>query len=75
MSKILAELREKNKLTQEDMALKLGISRSYYGHIENGVRNPTYGLAKRIANIFNVKVEEIFFNPDGFRLKHTGTEA
>ena len=68
-NKKLIELRESKELTQEDMAKLLNISRSFYGHIETGTRNPSYGLAKKIASIFEVKVEEIFFNLDSFRLK------
>jgi len=65
----LIELRENRKLTQEEMAELLGISRSFYGHIETATRNPTFGLAKKIAMIFGVPVEEIFFDLEGFRMK------
>jgi len=35
----LRELREKNNLTYQDMADKLGICKAYYWQIENGNRN------------------------------------
>ena len=80
MRQKLIELRESNGFTQEDMATKLSISRSFYGHIETGNRNPSYGLAKKIAGIFGKNAEDIFFDIDGFRLKQltyqpTGTEG
>lgn len=65
----LIELRENANLTQEDMAERLGISRSFYGHIETGTRNPSYGLARKIANIFGVNVDDVFFDLDCFRMK------
>ena len=75
----LIEEREKTAMSQADMAEKLGISRSLYGHIENGLRNPTYGLAKAIGKILNVGFDELFFDADCFRVKQnvaaTGTEG
>lgn len=76
----LVELREKKGLTQEEVAAIVGISRSFYGLIETGLRNPTYGLAKKIAQIFNVDAESLFLDLDSFRMKLdinnilTGTE-
>lgn len=56
-------------MTQSEMASILGISRSFYGLIENGSRNPDYGLAKRIAKILKVSPDTIFFDLDGFEMK------
>lgn len=58
----LKELREKNNLTYQDMADKLGICKAYYWQIENGNRNLYYELAKKIAAIFNLKPDDIFYN-------------
>jgi len=71
----LLKLREGANLTQEIIAKELEISRSFYGHIETGERNPTYGLALRIADFFNVPVEEIFSDLECFRLKRRGSKA
>lgn len=81
MRQKLSALRKERNMTQQDVAKMLGISRSFYGFIETGLRNPTYGLAKRIAAIFEVTPEEIFCDLDGFRMKQfevpkpTGTEG
>ncbi|MCB8818654.1 helix-turn-helix transcriptional regulator [Desulfosporosinus shakirovi] len=69
MRRELINLRDKAKLTQETVAAELGISRSSYGHIETGARNPTYFQAKKIAKLFGVLVEDIFFECDSFRMK------
>ena len=69
MRKELATAREKVGLTQAKLAQELGISRSFYGLIENGVRNPDYGLAKRIASTLKVSPGDIFFDLEGFRTK------
>jgi len=46
----LKRVRNSSKLTQEEIALKSNISRSYYTHIESGTKNPTVSTAKSIAN-------------------------
>lgn len=69
MRKELAIARENIGMTQTRMAELLGISRSYYSLIENGMRNPDYGLAKRIAKILKVSPSSIFFDLYGFNMK------
>ncbi len=70
LRKKLIELRKQKgkesgiRLTQAKVAAKLDISRSFYNMIETGDRNPRLNLAKKIADYFNVGVEEIFFNDD-----------
>ncbi len=58
----LKELREKNNLSYEDMAQKLGISKSYYWQIEHKNRRLYYEMAKDIAEIFGLKPDDIFFD-------------
>lgn len=69
MRQKLINLRGEADLTQEYMAEKVGVSRSFYGHIETGARNPTYGLAKKIAAVFNVPVETLFLDIESCRMK------
>lgn len=57
----LSKLRIKNNLTYQDMADKLGICKAYYWQIENGNRNLYYDLAKKIAKIFDLKPDDIFY--------------
>lgn len=69
MREELVRLRKQLGLVQEIVADQLGISRSFYGHIETGARNPTYFQAKKLAELFGVRVEDIFFEVDSFRMK------
>lgn len=48
--------------TQKEMADLVGITTSHYGFIENGERQPSLKVAKKIADIYNRKIEEIFFD-------------
>ena len=57
----LRDLRIKNNLTYQDMADKLDICKAYYWQIENGNRNLYYDLAKKIAKIFDLKPDDIFY--------------
>jgi putative transcriptional regulator len=54
--------RQKNNLTQEETAKRLGISVSAYNMIENGNRGISLLRAKELEKIFNVSMDEIFFN-------------
>lgn len=58
----LKELREKKGLSCEEIAKILNISKSYYWQIENKNRRLYYDLAKKIAAIFNLKPDDIFFD-------------
>ena len=56
----LKELRAQNNLTQKSVARAVGITTSYYGMIELGVRKPSLSLAMDLARFFDTSVEEIF---------------
>jgi putative transcriptional regulator len=56
-------------IIENELAEILGISRSFYGLIENGSRNLDYGLAKRVAKFLKVSPNAIFFDLYGFEMK------
>lgn len=58
----LKKIRMKNGLTCCEVALKLGISKPFYWQIENGKRNLSYKMAVKIASIFKMKPDDIFYN-------------
>ena len=58
----LKELRKKKKLTTTDMAEKLGISKPFYCQLENQTRRLSYDMAVKIANVFHVKPDSIFYH-------------
>lgn len=57
----LRELRTKHGYTCSYMADILNITRVYYSQIETGARNLSYNRAILIAQIFNMKPDEIFY--------------
>lgn len=49
MRKWLKDIRDSKGLTQEQVAILSGISRSHYTHIEQGTKTPSVNVAKSIA--------------------------
>ncbi len=64
MKNILNMLRAERKLSQEDLAKQLNVSRQTINAIEREKYDPSLPLALKIAKLFNKKVEEIFFLED-----------
>lgn len=58
--KRLATLRNKNNLTQEQLADLVDVHRTYIGFIEQGKRNPSIGNINKIAKGLNVSLKELF---------------
>lgn len=56
----MSSIRKSNKMTQNEVAEKLGIGRSYYSMLENNSREPKLELALQFAKIFKVKIEEVY---------------
>ncbi len=56
----IRKLREKNDLSQENMAYELGISKSAYNKIETGVTDPSAKRLQAIAKILEVDITEFF---------------
>ncbi|MCI8958174.1 MAG: helix-turn-helix domain-containing protein [Lachnospiraceae bacterium] len=54
---IFKRLRTSSKLTQAEMAEKLGISRSTIGMYETGAREPDFETLEKIADFFNVDID------------------
>lgn len=56
----LKQIREENQMTIQEIANEIGISKGYYSMIENGKRGLSYNLAVKIAQVFNMKPDDIF---------------
>jgi len=54
------EYRKQYKLTQEELANKLGVTRQTIIAVENDKYNPTLELAMRLAKYLNTTIEELF---------------
>lgn len=57
----LKQLRNDRKLTQANIAQKMGCYQSYYSEIESGIRQPdmTYSMMEKLAVAFEVPVQTI----------------
>lgn len=62
-------LREEKGLTQQEIADKAQIERSYYTMIERGKRKPSVHVAKSIAKVMAFDWT-IFFENEGNETKH-----
>ena len=60
MKNRLKELRKSQKLTQDELANAVGVSRQTINAIENDKYNPTLELAIRLARYLQMPVEELF---------------
>ena len=56
-SEALRNLREERKLTQEELARALGVSRSTIGMYEQGKREPDFETEEKLADFFNVTLD------------------
>lgn len=56
----LEELRKQRGIKQEELASVLEVSRQTIGSLENGRYNPSIVLAFKIAQYFDMRIEEIF---------------
>ena len=57
----LKKIRIENNISCGEIAKMLEISKTYYWQLEKGVRRLNYELAKKIANIFKLKPDDIFY--------------
>ena len=55
-------LRKQAKLTQKELAEKIGISQPAYGDWERGVKKPTQDNLVKITKIFNVSLDSLLEN-------------
>ena len=63
MNNRLRELREREGLSQGELALRLEVSRQTINALETGKYDPSLPLAFRIARLFACRIEDVFL-PD-----------
>lgn len=56
----LKMLRKERKMTQEDLAFKVGVDRSYMGFVERGEKNPTLKRIVDISKALKISLSELF---------------
>lgn len=62
MARPLSDLRKAVGLTQNELAIEIGVKRTAVANYEAGTRQPDIDRAKRIARVLGVTVEEIDFS-------------
>lgn len=60
----LANMRKKNKMTQQELADKLGFSRGQLANYEQGQREPDYDTLQKIADFFEVSTDYLLGRTD-----------
>ena len=56
-SKRVKQLRKDNGWSQDEMAQRLGVTRSAIGNWEQGTREPAYEMLEAIADTFNCEMQ------------------
>ncbi|WP_214673285.1 helix-turn-helix domain-containing protein, partial [Escherichia coli] len=56
-------LREGRSLTQAQMAKMASLPRATWANLESGAANPTLAVLDRVANAFQVTIEELISAP------------
>lgn len=55
----IRDIRHQRGLSQEAAAEALGIKQSYYSRVERGKGNPTIGVFRRLADLYEAQVDEL----------------
>jgi putative transcriptional regulator len=63
MENRLRVLRAERSWSQQDLAVRLEVSRQSVNAIETGKYDPSLPLAFRIAEVFALPIEEVFVSP------------
>ena len=61
MKNRVKELRGKRKITQEELAALIGISRQAINAIEKEKFDPSLPTAFKMAKLFKISIEKLFF--------------
>lgn len=56
----IKKIREEKKITQQQLAEKVGVDLSYIGNIEIGAKRPSLQTLFKIAEELKVKVRDLF---------------
>lgn len=60
MNNRIKELRKEHKITQDELAGAVGVTRQTIISLENGKYNASLQLAYRIAKYFDLHIEDVF---------------
>lgn len=60
MENKIAELRKQKRITQEELAVAVSVSRQTIISLENGKYNASLQLAYKISQYFDLTIEQVF---------------
>ena len=60
LGKRLREIRQARELTQRDLARRIGIDDYYISRLENDRVNPTLSTLQKVAEAFQIEVQDLF---------------
>ncbi|MEB2647745.1 helix-turn-helix transcriptional regulator [Pseudomonas canadensis] len=60
----IRSMRRVKNLTQEQLALMAEVDRTYVSQIERGVGNPSLLVLCKLANIFEIKADQLLIESD-----------
>lgn len=61
MKNKIKDLRSDHKLSQAELGSKVGVSRQAINAVETEKHVPSLTLAFKIADVFDLQIEEVFF--------------
>ncbi|MFX0103097.1 MAG: helix-turn-helix transcriptional regulator [Candidatus Hodarchaeota archaeon] len=56
----IKDLRQRDGMSQAELAEKVGVTRQTIIYLEKGTYNPSLKLALKIASVFKVTIEQLF---------------
>lgn len=56
-------IREARGLSQQQIAAQAGIPRATWSHLESGLANPTLAVLTRVADVLQVRLDELLASP------------
>jgi transcriptional regulator with XRE-family HTH domain len=59
LGRAIRDFRGRNRISQEDLAHKAGMHRTYLGGIERGERNPSYTNLLKVADALDVDTSQL----------------
>lgn len=60
----IKEFRARYDMTQEDLAMRVGVRRETISFLERGRYNPSLKLAHEVAKVLNTSIDELFIFDD-----------
>jgi transcriptional regulator with XRE-family HTH domain len=59
LGKVIADLRHSAGISQEELAERAGIHRTYVSQLERGLKSPTVSILERVAAALNTRASAI----------------